>query len=1010
MSDPHAPEVKAHRFALRRHLGAGGFGDVYEAFDQHRGEVVALKVLRHADASGLYRFKQEFRTLANLAHTNLVTLHELIAAGDEWLLSMELIRGRTFVDYVRRSAEVRVTDSGERVSPDDPTISSPRPAASAPPTVIRTRLPLPIESLDVDRLRHALSQLVTGVQVLHANAILHLDIKPSNVLVSDDGRVVVVDFGLAESFDGRDRGGDRRQIIGTPEYMSPEQAAAERPTEASDWYCIGSMLYRALTGLNAFAGDTPRLLQQKLEREPPAPSDLIAGVPPDLNELCRDLLRRDPARRPGGREILERLGVTPHPARPDSDGRRRSTTFVGRDAQLASLQAAFAEMIEGRPAAAHVHGRSGMGKTALVGKFLDGIRHRAMVLEGRCYEHEAVPFKAFDALLDSLTNHLRSLPDADVEPLLPRGVEVLARVFPSLQRVPAIATAQERTRIKDPTELRRRAFAALREFFARVAERFPLVMVIDDLQWGDVDSATLLDELLRPPHSPPLLLIAAYRSDERDASPCLRTWLAAQQARGEGEPTYRVEVAELAEEEAQALATLLLPGSGATGRAARIAQETQGNPFFIDQLARHAAGDNSDGDSLESVLWNRVQLLPERSRRFMEVVAVAGQPIDLSVAASAAQLESGSFDLFASLRAARLIRSRSKHGVTEAEPYHDRIREMIVARLPDAVRATHHRRLATALEASGATDFEALMQHFRAAGDTAKAAHWAVEAAQQSVNALAFAGAARLYRLAIDLQPDGAEVAGLYVKLGNALSMTGRVTDAADAFLAAAQLAPPVERVELQRRAGEEYLQGFQLEKALALLRSTLAEMGMEVASSTTTAFIALVLRRLYLRVRGTAFRERAAADIPVAQLQQLDLCSTLCRGLGFTDTLRAVELQTRHLALALKIGEPYRVARALALSATADGLAERRRQRARSISRAGPGARRAGAESVWHRHRSFGTRHPRPWRRTLDRSAAGLRNGRTDLPGPMRRGAAVHDVAVPRVPSRSGLSERPVA
>src|ERR671911_943027 len=93
------------RFDIRRHLGTGGFGEVYEAFDRHRAEVVALKVLKRTDAAALYRFKKEFRTLANLVHRNLVTLYELNSEGDQWLLTMELIRGVNFIDYVRAKSD-----------------------------------------------------------------------------------------------------------------------------------------------------------------------------------------------------------------------------------------------------------------------------------------------------------------------------------------------------------------------------------------------------------------------------------------------------------------------------------------------------------------------------------------------------------------------------------------------------------------------------------------------------------------------------------------------------------------------------------------------------------------------------------------------------------------------------------------------------------------------------------------------------------------------------------------
>jgi serine/threonine protein kinase len=312
VSDSHPPSVKAGRFTIRRRLASGGFGDVYEAFDQARLEPVALKVLRVTDAGALYRFKQEFRTLANLAHPNLVTLHELIASDEEWLLSMELIRGGTVVDYVRsgRGAEPG-TPSTDPLA-DASTIASSRTSRPQSPAAAR-RLALPIDTLDFDRLRASLRQLVEAVQALHAHGILHLDIKPSNVLVTEDGRVVVVDFGLAERFDLRERNAHGAQIIGTPEYMSPEQAAAAPPSEASDWYGVGAVLYRALTGLNTFPGDSSQVLLKKLDQEP------IPGRQP-RRSWCASTPRfvPSPARTP-------RLGRMPRLSSGEAHNSRRST-------------------------------------------------------------------------------------------------------------------------------------------------------------------------------------------------------------------------------------------------------------------------------------------------------------------------------------------------------------------------------------------------------------------------------------------------------------------------------------------------------------------------------------------------------------------------------------------------------------------------------------------------------------------------------------------------------------
>jgi serine/threonine protein kinase len=931
------------RFEVRRLLGAGGFGEVYEAFDLQRNDIVALKILRRADAAALYRFKQEFRTLSLMGHPNLVTLYELIAEDDQWFLTMELVAGGSVLDYVRplviqpsdgRPLSVPTMDSGAVTVADIAAASRPRNDEPA-------RHPLPFDEVRIDRLRPALRQLAEGVNALHQNRVLHLDIKPPNVLVDANGRVVLVDFGLAQQLaETGDRTVRTKEVVGTPEFMSPEQAAGEPLTEASDWYSVGTLLYRALTGCSVFPGRYPHVLFDKMQREAAPPSDIVAGLPEDLNLLCRDLLRRDPAQRPSGPDVLARLGSTAaHETGPiDVISPPRTATFVGRESHLSRLRSAFEAMTKGGAATVYVHGRSGMGKTALVTHFLHTLRRThadLVVLEGRCYEHEAVPFKAFDSVLDSLSDHLRRWPEAEVARLLPRGVEVLARVFPALRRVDAIATARERTpATADPKELRRRAFMALREFFGRVAEGRPLVVFIDDLQWGDIDSALLLDELLRPPDAPPLMLVGSYRDDETESSECLRVLLSAEENRNEADRAEHIQVAELSRGESEALARALRPGASPDSQVEAVVREAQGSPFFIDQLVRHAVVSPAEGDTLDAVVWSRASQLPESSRRFMEVIAVAGRPVEISVVARAAGVESGKYDLFASLRAARLLRSRARREGTEVESYHDRIRETFVAHLTPAALAGHHLQLGLALEESGSADAEAMAIHFHGGGDRARAATHAIAGAERSVAALAFDGAARLYRLALECGGGAPDAAHLRIKLGNALALAGRVRESAEQYLAALPGVDATEGIDLRRRAGEQYLLGGYVQDGLGLLKSTLADMGMTLPATTTRAFVALVLRQIYLRIRGIGFRARPQSEIPRFELQRLDMCHAVCRGLGFTDSIRAIELQTRHLLLALKAGDVYRVARALTFSATADGLRARTRPRAERLLR----------------------------------------------------------------------------
>ena len=929
MAEPTTEFSGTERFALRRRLGAGGMGVVHEAHDRRMDKIVALKTLTRAEAAHIYRFKREFRTLADVSHPNLVSLYELMSEGDHWFFTMELVKGVTFIQHVRpeipsapdrsfndtlpaiRSQSVRESNSEAETEEFDSSHVS-FESGEISPLAAASQFKLSNYKLDEARLRSALRQLAEGVNRLHEMGKLHRDLKPSNVLVDGDGRVVILDFGLVEDIEPELH---ETLLVGTPDYMAPEQGAQMAISKASDWYSVGVMLYQALTGRLPFKGKFFEVMMRKQTRDPVQPVEINPDAPQDLNTLCMKLLRRDAETRPTGREVLRALGVKQTSALPAATA---DATFIGRERLLAELHDAFRATGEGQTVSVYIHGSSGMGKTALVRHFLDQIKREAnmMALQGRCYERESVPYKALDGVVDNLSKHLTSMRQRKAEALLPRDVLALARVFPVMLQVDAIFNARAaRPETADLFTLRRQAFGALRELLARIAKRQPLVIYIDDLQWADADSTFLLEDLLRPPDAPALLLIASFRAEDVESRPFLKQFL----QRAGGETCRELFVGPLPGGEARELTHSLLESAGVRDEFSveAIVREAAGSPFLLEQLTHYAMMSEPGatiGITLGTMLEERIKQLPAGSKEFLDTLAVAGRPVNEDVAVSAAGSH-GDQQLLNALRTAQLVRSGGTgYGV---ELYHQRIGETLAALLAEDERRLIHRRLAQALEARGLDDPEALYEDYLGAGERDRAAIHAEAAARKATSALAFDRAALFYRHAIELMPGAPNAGDLKIRLGDALANAGRPAEAAKEYLEAAKTTAASRALELQQRAGAQLLTGGHIEEGLEVFRVVLETAGFKLAKGPKRALLSLILRRLWIRMRGLEFTEREASSIPEADLFRIDICWSVAAGLGVVDLIRGADFQSRHLLLALRAGEIYRVARAMAFEAT---------------------------------------------------------------------------------------------
>lgn len=875
-------------------------GAVHRVLDKKLDKDVALKTLPEPTPEQLRELKQEFRSAASLSDPHLVELYELFAEGERCFFTMELLDGHDLVEHVRDAS-----DGGGR--------------------------------LDLTRVTPLVPQLVHGLRAIHDAGLLHRDIKPSNAMVTSAGRLVLLDFGLATSRHGNPLAGGP-SLTGTMDYMAPEQAWGTS-SKASDWYAVGAMLYEALTGSVPFAGAPARMLAARQRGTPPPPSSVDPSIPEWLDTLVLRLLDPKPDRRPEASEILGGLmGPTVVHSAPDAPG---ELPFVGRERELAALREHASFTDTPVPRTVHVFGPSGMGKSTLIDRFVRTLEddHAALVLRSRCHPQESLAYKALDGIIDDLSRVLARTDALDDGPL-PERVAALLRLFPVLRSVPQLCEAAALTQASqegddevEPVILRRHGARALRELLQRLSTGRRLVLWIDDLQWGDLDSAVLLRELLRPPDAPPMLLILSYRSEDIDSSPLLAE-LADDPLEARGVDRRSITVGTLTNDEVRELTGRMLEELGVTKPPVLgdIVPEAAGSPLFAVEIARHLASmGGSDGAKqgrelrLATVLDDRIESLEDEDRRILELASIAALPLSRELALEAAGIGPSGWHIVTRLERRALLRQRPGDE-SSTTVYHDRIGEAAIARLDAAVLQQRHEALADALERRPSPDPQALVVHSLGAGRTKEAGRYAATAAERAMDALAFDRAAELYGVALEHREGDGLKAELLVKRADALANAGRGGDSGGCYIDAAneRAAHDADGWEVQRLRGlgaEQLIRSGRLDDGFAVQRKVLDQFGIAMPKSDQHALMQAAGRRLKLTLRGIGFVGRDADEVPKQVLRRLDALWSASTGMAMMNYAMADAFGTQHLIEALRAGERRRVAKALGYEAAFEAV-----------------------------------------------------------------------------------------
>ena len=806
-------------------------GVVYQARHSENGQEVALKTVTVPHQSLVAGIRREIHALARLHHPGIVRIvDEGVAEGVPWY-AMELLRGMNLRRHVAAMVALPSSDADEGsaattpLQPSDPDVTRkveasapaqpPRPGASA------LRVPS-IRSLG-PRLPDALTlvrRLCAPLAFLHGEGIVHRDLKPDNVLVSDGGLPVLVDFGLMSQFSrelSREILGEGGEMVGTVWYMAPEQCRGELVDARADLYALGCILYELVTGRPPFVAAEPiGVVYQHLSSPPTPPSELVTGLPDDVDKLILTLLSKDPRRRPGYAADIDGALRTMGARNGRSGAAPAARVYLyrpglaGRQDVLARLCERLDSLAIGVGTVALVTGESGVGKTRLALALEREARARAVnVLAGDAATPGATvaPLGPLRAPLRGVADHCRERGPAETARVLGPRAPLLSRYEPSIASLLEVAALPEPPEL--PAEAARlRLFSYLTETFRALATTEPLLLMVDDLQWADdltVGFLSHLEERIAE-GALPIMVVGAQREEE--ARPDVSEI-------GRRPGVVAVSLGRLDETQvASIVADMLAYDPPPASFVALLARLSEGNPFFVAEYLRAAvaeglvhrdgrgdwqvgavlAGDTTGArlalpHSIRELVGRRLAGLGPGARRTCEVAAVLGrQPDeDLLVAVS------GLSDNEAMEGVGELIARQ----VMEQPPLrfaHDRIREVAYAAIDDTRRRELHRDVAMAIErrpgADDGADLAARAHHWQMAGDKHRARPLYLAAARHAAGAYAHEEAERLYRTYLELATPPDSIAARNELGERILCVRGRLDDALaqhDAALAEAR-------------------------------------------------------------------------------------------------------------------------------------------------------------------------------------------------------------------------------
>lgn len=713
------------RYLLEEELGRGGTGIVYRAHDILLDREVAVKVVPIETLSieeGI-RLLEEAQAAAKLNHPNIISVYDAGEAAGTSYIVMERGEGKSL----------------HELKPDT-----------------------------LEGILNITRQICSALEYAHRHAIVHRDLKPENVILTGAGKVKLTDFGLARPVASRITSAG--QIAGTVYYIAPEVALGLEYDGRADLYALGVMLYELTTGRLPFEAEDPlAVITQHIHAPARPPRARNADIPLALEALILRLLSKNPIDRPANAaeviQILESPEILDREAEPEKEvsvlERIGRGSLVGREKELIEARNLWNRTLAGQGQLLLVSGEPGVGKTRLVREIMTQVQvSGGQVFSGACYAEGGVPYAPFAAILRSA---LDSHPFKGLD-LPATTLADLTALAPTLKlQIPGIETGQ---RLDDPTSERHRLFESLVVTFAALCDKDPLLLVVEDIHWGDSGTLHLLRHLARNTRHQKIMIATTFRDIVPVEAEVFHEMLLDMRRE---ELAVHMKLQRLDREQSGEMLGILFAEEITPEFLDGIYDETEGNPFYIEEVCKALVESGKlyylDGgwhrpsveelgipQSVRTVIQSRVRVLPADTQDTLLLAAVFGREFDFDTLVFASGLNQDAvFEALEYSENAQLIEQVSRDGKKSYAFVHALIPTTLVETTRASKRRQLHRQAAEAVEQLNPEDYEVLAFHYQRAGEEGKAVDYLLKTGDRARGLYANQEAIHSYQKAIKI-------------------------------------------------------------------------------------------------------------------------------------------------------------------------------------------------------------------------------------------------------------------